>query len=145
MSGTFNKEGREGKLSLKAWLLKRIVQWGESILVNWFSGVSFLGALWVIQQLWGLRLIPFSVLDALIVTGGAIFLSFVIVIFLLYVVFQRYLSKHPGMALSLLIGLFATAFASAHANTLERLFKNSQETTQTATMTMNRDEEDKKV
>jgi hypothetical protein len=98
---------------MKARILKKSVQYGEGILINWLSGLSFLGVLWFAQRFWSLRLIPFNVLDALLLDGVVILILLALVVLILYLALRHYLIKYPYIAIALGIGLLATAFAAS--------------------------------
>lgn len=111
--------------SIKARILKKMLQYGEGILINWLSAITLLGFLWVVQLIWGLRLIPFSLLDALLLAGGSMLIILIVIVACLYFTLRHYLTKHPGMAIGLVIGLFATAMAVAHADKITEFFQKA--------------------
>ena len=120
--------------SLRARILGKAIQYGEGILINLLSAVTILGLLWVTQQLWNLRLIPFNLLDALILTGVVSLCLLVAVLLLLYYLMARYLAKHPNvvlwLGLILLAGAFLVNYVKGHPEFVVKAAEDMQQNTE---------------
>ena len=98
---------QEETLSIKVWLLRKALQYVDALIINLLTGITFVGILRFAQQIWDLRLIPFSLLDAILLVGLAFLVALVLIALSLYFLVIHYLTKHPGLAMLLGIGLMA--------------------------------------
>lgn len=103
-------KGQE-KHPLRERLFKKSGNYIDGIIINLLSAIVLGGGLYLAQKVWGLRLIPFNVLDAIIIGSlcGIGVLLLIVVIFGL--VFYRYFKKHP----ELLTGIGAMLFLGGPA------------------------------
>lgn len=91
------------KRPLRGWFFKKLGTYIDGIIINLLSAAILGGGLYLAQKIWGLRLIPFNVLDAIIIgslSGIGILLLLVIILVL---VFYRYFRDHPELIFGMLL------------------------------------------
>ena len=100
--------------TFKALLLSKVWQYLDGILINTLFALLAGGAFWIVQHLWGLRLIPFNVLDALLLSLVLVVVILLLVALVLYLLFRHFLSTYPAVALGLLFGLLVAGLATSY-------------------------------
>ena len=126
--------------SIKTFLLRKTFIYLDNIIGNALFVFVFGGAFWIVQRIWGLRLIPFSVLDAVLLSIGLVIIIIMLSSLLLYL----YLRKHPELLAGLAIGLFAAWLGVSFFTsvTQKREDEKKKHTSQEASVNK---EEDRKV
>jgi hypothetical protein len=105
---------QKASFSVKGWLLGKAGQYLDGILINALFGLIFGGAFWLAQHLWGLRLIPFNVLDTILLSLGMVVVVLVLIGLIAIFLFNNYLKKHPGAAMGIWLGILAGALAASY-------------------------------
>lgn len=96
---------QQASFSLKEWVLKKLFQYIDGTFQALFTAAILGGALLIVQYLWGLRLLPFNVLDTilLVVVTAIVLLGLITLLF--WLGFKWLLMKHPEFFV--LLGLMA--------------------------------------
>lgn len=81
---------QENHFTLKSWIMKKITQYIDSTLQTLFTAAILGGVLWLLQHLWGLRLVPFNVLDAILLVVGVTIVLLIAICILLWWIFKKY-------------------------------------------------------
>ena len=109
---------------LRAWLLGKPGQYLDGILINGLSALLFGGFLWIAQRFWGLRLIPFNILDAILLALCLMIVFLLVVALTLFLILRHYLNKYPDLAVGLVVGLFVSLIA---ANIMRKGRENNEQ------------------
>lgn len=105
---TQEQENTKQDFPIRAWLLRKSGQYVDGILINGLSALLFGGFLWIAQRFWGLRLIPFNVLDAILLALCLMIVFLLVVALTVFLIVRQYLKKNPDIAFGIAVGLFAT-------------------------------------
>ena len=103
---------QQARFSLKVWLLKKLFQYIDGTFQTLFTAAILGGALWIAQHLWGLRLLPFNVLDTILLVVLMAFVLLVLVCLVLWLGLKQIFVKYPGILF--VLGLMA--FLSSRGN-----------------------------
>lgn len=86
--------------SKKSWLLARGQQWLDGTMSNLLTLITGGSLYWVFKHLWGLAFIPFSVLDAVLLS---LIVAFVVIF--LVTLFIYYIFKYGWRTIGVILGL----------------------------------------
>src|SRR5258708_4799211 len=121
---TQEQENTKQNIPIRAWLLRKSGQYIDGILINGLSALLFGGFLWIAQRFWGLRLIPFNVLDAILLALSLMIVFLLIVALTFFLILRHFLNKYPEWAFGLVVGLFVSLIA---ANIMRKGRENNEQ------------------
>ena len=96
---------QQAPFSVKVWLFKKLLEYINGTFQALFTAAILGGALWIVQHLWGLRLLPFNVLDTILLVVLTAFVLLVLIGVVLLLGLRWTLVKYPGFFV--LLGLAA--------------------------------------
>lgn len=102
---------QEARLTLRAWLVKKLIQYIDNTMQTLFTAAVLGGALWIVQRFWGLRLLPFNILDTILIAVASAFGMLILISVILWLLFKWILKEFPGffflLGLAALVSLWA--------------------------------------